>query len=308
MCWPPPGGQHTPHPALHSRAMAAIELVDDWSRTPAPLAEPLLERYLQRIGLARPSAPTLSALHDILWGHLAAFPFENFDALLGLPVTLAHEPLVEKLVDGQRGGYCFEQNILLGASLQALGYSVSLLAARGILGATGPRPRTHLALLIELGDGRRRLVDAGFGRASLRSPLELEPGRIQPVGRDEYRLVDHHGELAVQCRPIGAPHWTTLYLLDPRPLLPIDVEMANHFVATHPASHMKERPIVLRPVATGKRSLVGLRFVADEQDRQLDRDIAPAELDELLRSEFAIHLPETHLAVLNETGTAPNRD
>lgn len=271
--------------------MTAIELVDDWSHALEPLTAPLLDRYLDRIGVRRPAAPTETALAELLWAHVAAFPFENFDALLGRPVELDHESLVAKIVDGQRGGYCFEQNMLLGASLSAIGFSVRLLGARGILGATEPRPRTHLALLVDLPDGGGRLVDAGFGRTTLRAPLTFEPGCVQQLGGDEYRLVDRDGELVVQTRRASAPDWVSLYLLDPRPLLPIDVEMANHFVATHPRSHMKERPIVLRPLATGKRSLVGRRFVVDEAGRQVDRELEPDEFDAVLREEFGIVLP-----------------
>lgn len=270
--------------------MAAIELVDDWSHAPAPLTTLLLDRYLDRIGIRRPDAPTEIALAEVLWAHVAAFPFENFDALLGRPVELDHESLVAKFVDGRRGGYCFEQNMLLGASLSAIGFPVRLLGARGILGASEPRPRTHLALLVDLPDGRGRLVDAGFGRTTLRAPLTLEPGRVQRLGRDEYRLVDRDGELAVQTRPAGVTDWVSLYLLDPRPLLPIDVEMANHFVATHPKSHMKERAIVLRPLATGKRSLVGSRLVVEEDGRRVDRELEPEEFDAVLRDEFGIVL------------------
>lgn len=271
--------------------MAAIELLDDWSHAPAPLTTVLLERYLARIEVQQPEAPTETALAEVLWAHLTAFPFENFDALLGRPVDVDPESLVTKFVDGQRGGYCFEQNMLLGASLGAIGFPVRLLGARGILGASEPRPRTHLALLVDLPDGSGRLVDAGFGRTTLRSPLTLEPSQVQRLGSDEYRLVDRDGELAVQARRAGAPDWVSLYLLDPRPLLPIDVEMANHFVATHPKSHMKEQPIVLRPLATGKRSLVGRRFVAEEAGRQVDRELEPGEIDAVLRDEFGIFLP-----------------
>jgi N-hydroxyarylamine O-acetyltransferase len=56
---------------------------------------------------------------------------------LGRPIRLDLGSLQAKLVFGRRGGYCFEQNRLFAAALEALGFAVTPLAAR----AAGPTAR-----------------------------------------------------------------------------------------------------------------------------------------------------------------------
>ena len=77
------------------------------------------DAYFARIGYegkASVDLATLSALHAL---HPAAIVFENLDPLLGRPVPLDLAALQAKLVTGRRGGYCFEQNTLFKAVLEA---------------------------------------------------------------------------------------------------------------------------------------------------------------------------------------------
>ena len=87
-----------------------------------------LDAYLERIGLT--GRPSLAQLHR---AHLTSIPFENLDPHQGLPVSLEPGDLERKLVTERRGGYCFEQNLLLKAALEALG------AAGGRVPGTGSR-------------------------------------------------------------------------------------------------------------------------------------------------------------------------
>ena len=85
-----------------------------------------LGAYLERVGLT--GDPTLAQL-DL--AHATSIPFENLDPHQGLAVSLELDDLQRKLVAGRRGGYCFEQNLLLKAALEAaLGAEVELLLAR----------------------------------------------------------------------------------------------------------------------------------------------------------------------------------
>src|SRR5258707_15040569 len=98
-----------------------------------------LDAYLDRIGLERPPKPTLEALSVIVGAHCAAIPFENIDVLLGRPPKLDLVSLQARMVHGKRGGYFFEQNLLLRAGLRALGFAATGLIARVVRGLP-PRP------------------------------------------------------------------------------------------------------------------------------------------------------------------------
>ena len=104
--------------------------------------------YLRRIGYTEaPPAPTRAALFELQRRHLLAVPFENLDIHLGRRFTLDEPALFDKLVRRRRGGFCYEVNGLFARLLTALGYGVTLLAARVYRedGSLGPE-RDHLAL------------------------------------------------------------------------------------------------------------------------------------------------------------------
>src|SRR5688572_2362429 len=89
-----------------------------------------LDAYLARIGLTGKIAPDFETLQAVARQHATTIPFENLDVLLGRPISLEPAALLQKLVHGKRGGYCFEQNNLLLLALRAIGYDVTPLGAR----------------------------------------------------------------------------------------------------------------------------------------------------------------------------------
>jgi N-hydroxyarylamine O-acetyltransferase len=192
-----------------------------------------LDAYLARIGAVRPIAPSLDALRGLHQAHAAAIPFENLDVLLGRPIRLDLASLQAKLVAGRRGGYCFEQNTLFRAALEAIGFRVSALAARVCAGATAVRPRTHMLLRVELPEGAW-LADVGFGGDGLVHPLAFDDGKQLWIGAFGHRL-RREDELWVLQSNAGG-QWGDLYAFTLEPQHQVDFEMANHFTSTWPGS------------------------------------------------------------------------
>ena len=117
-------------------------------------------------------APTAATLAGVMRAHVAAIPFENLDVQLGRPTSRALPDIFAKLVARRRGGWCYEQNGLLGWALGELGFAVTPLAGGVMRLAAGDAVLgNHLALLVDLDDGPW-LVDAGFG-GSLAAPVRL---------------------------------------------------------------------------------------------------------------------------------------
>jgi arylamine N-acetyltransferase len=198
----------------------------------------LLDAYFTRIGLTMPVESTLDALRDIVAGHNRSIPFENLDPVTGIPVVdLSAEALADKLLGRRRGGYCYEQNGLLGYVLDDLGFGVQRLVGRVIWmqdDDTLPA-QTHQVLSVTLPDGDGPyLVDVGFGGQTLSSPIRLAPGQVQQTRHEPYRLLDHPEGFELQARVGGV--WESLYLLDPIPRPRIDLEVGSWYVSTYPES------------------------------------------------------------------------
>jgi N-hydroxyarylamine O-acetyltransferase len=239
-----------------------------------------LTAYLARIGVRRPPAPDLASLAAIQWAHVTTIPFENLDILLGRRIAIDLPSIVAKLVRGGRGGYCFEQNALLGAALEALGYGVTRLSARVRWHATGPSPRTHMLLAVDVpGETGRFLVDAGFGGACPTAPIPLADGVDVALHHDRCRLRAENDGLLFQLGIAG--EWADMYWFTLEPHTAIDYEVANHFTSTHPASRFMQGIVCARPTAEARVTLRGLelsrrrgaeveREVIDDADRLLD--------------------------------------
>ena len=131
-----------------------------------------LAGYFDRIGYAGQAEPTLEMLHALVAAHNRSIPFENLDPLMGIPVAdLGPAALTDKLVRRRRGGYCYEQNGLMGYVLAELGFGAQRLAGRVVW--MNPNPtlpvQTHQVLSVAVpGVDDRFLVDVGFGGPPLR--------------------------------------------------------------------------------------------------------------------------------------------
>ncbi|MGE2692938.1 arylamine N-acetyltransferase family protein [Mycolicibacterium pulveris] len=197
-----------------------------------------LAAYFDRTGYTGSTAPTVDTLHGLVAAHLRAIPFENLDPLMGRPVAdLSAAALGAKLVRRRRGGYCFEQNGLIGYVLKQLGYGVDRLGGRVVwMRDSDELPaQTHEALSVTVpGDDVRWLVDVGFGGQTLSSPIRLEAGPVQPTRHEPYRLQKHADGYLLESQI--RDQWQPLYMFGTHPQPRIDREVASWYVSTHPES------------------------------------------------------------------------
>jgi len=245
-----------------------------------------LDAYLARIGIC--DRPGLASVHR---AHVTSIPFENLDPRRGIPVSLELADLERKLVYQRRGGYCFEQNLLLKAALEALGHDVELLLARVRLGRPpdSPRPRTHLVLRVRA-DGAVWHADVGFGRGTLLEPIPFGPGGPHEQSGWRFRVVADGPELVLQTAQNG--EWIELYGFVPEPVPFIDVETSNWFTCTHPRS-----PFVTGLIVSAVRGDATRVSLSDWEGLALSEDnpaggtvtpVQPAEVGRLIATRFGL--------------------
>ncbi len=245
-----------------------------------------LDAYLARIGLQ--GRPSVAEVHR---AHITSIPFENLDPHCGLPVSLAVEDLERKLVAERRGGYCFEQNLLLKAALEALGAEVDLFLARVRFGAPSgvTRPRTHLVLRVRA-DGSDWHADVGFGSGSLLEPLPFGPGEEHVQSGWRFRVVEEGPALVLQTAQ--GDEWVDVYGFLAQPVPFVDLETSNWFTSTHPRSPFVTGLIVSAQADDGPRTLLSDRSeLALTVQTPAGTTVTPVERDavpELLATRFAL--------------------
>lgn len=194
--------------------------------------------YFDRIGYQGPAEPTVETVQALVASHNRSIPFENLDPVMGIPVAdLSAAALTDKLVHRHRGGYCYEQNGLMGYVLEELGFGVERLAGRVVwLNPDGPLPaQTHHVLSVTAPDvDGRLLVDVGFGGQTLTSPIRLEAGPVQQTRHEPYRIRERADGYQLEAEVRG--EWQPLYMFTARPQPRIDLEVGSWYVSTHPDS------------------------------------------------------------------------
>jgi len=251
-----------------------------------------LDAYLERIGYSGPRSATIGTLEAIHARHPRAIPFENLNPLLGWPVRLDPASLQQKLVREGRGGYCFEQNLLLYHALQTLGFAVRGLAARVRWNAPEGvvRARTHMLLLVDLDDGPY-VADVGFGGLTLTAPLRLQPDIEQATPHEPFRLIRAGDAFEMQAQVRGA--WGSLYRFDLQEQLQPDYELANWYVSNHPESQFVTALIAARADRDRRYALRNNELTVHHVNGRSERHVltSAASVRAALADAFGLTLP-----------------
>jgi N-hydroxyarylamine O-acetyltransferase len=252
-----------------------------------------LEAYFRRIGYTGARTATQECLRAVLVHHTRSIPFENLNPYLGLPVPLDTAALERKLVRQRRGGYCFEQNLLLGEVLRALGFRVTGLAARVTWNApeSAVSARTHMLLRIDL-DAGVHLADVGFGGMTLTGLLRLETEAEQPTPHEPFRLLAAGSDYIMQAK-VGEG-WKSLYRFDLQAQVLPDYEVTNWYLANHPDSRFVRNLVAARPTPEGRYALLNHELAFHRLGGASERRVleSVAELREVLTGRLLIELPD----------------
>jgi N-hydroxyarylamine O-acetyltransferase len=252
-----------------------------------------LDAYCGRIGYEGPREPTLDVLSALHALHPAAIPFENLDPLLGRPVSLDIDALQSKLLGQRRGGYCFEQNALFRAALEAMRFQISPLIARVVWMTPPDRPlggRNHMLLRVDL-PGGPYIADVGFGGQLASAPLKLVPGLEQPTAEAVFRLVAAGDAFVLETQlPVG---WTSLYRFTLEPAEDSDYELSNWYTSTHPTFLLTTNLLAERLTPEVRLSLFNTRLTRRTPDGRAEvvELSTPEALARTLESDFNLPPP-----------------
>lgn len=250
-----------------------------------------LEAYFERIRYDGPVHCSAEALCQLHRQQAFTIPFENLDIHLGFPITLDPAHLVAKLVDGKRGGYCYELNGLFELVLERLNFPFTTLAARNIMSGPPYPQKSHKVLLVEV-EQRAWLVDLGFGGTGLIEPIPLVVDTEFRQSSETFRL--RVGENAVYHLQRKLPEgWQSLYAFTLEVYYPADYRMMNYFNSTSPDSMFTCQRICAMPTPEARILLTDfelkIRSASGTIIRQIENEQA---YREVLLSYLGIVLPD----------------
>jgi N-hydroxyarylamine O-acetyltransferase len=265
-----------------------------------------LHGYLRRMGLdeSEPHQPDIATLRRWHTAHRETFLFENLTIQSGGRIDLAIDALERKFLDEGRGGYCFEHNTLFAAALKQAGFTPVTLLGRVRRGPPERWCRTHMVLRVEIGSDIW-LADVGFGGLGLLEPIPLRDGATSMQGGLEYALRRDRHLWILAMR--DARETIDLYEFSEDPQTPWDVEVANHFTATHPDSVFRRTLTIQRTTGDDRIMLRSTGLTRYRAGRISEQPVDRAALDSLARELFGIALPGGPLLFETaEGGLRPN--
>lgn len=244
----------------------------------------ILADYLQRIGFSGEVALNADSLCKLMRCHLQIIPFENLDVQAGKIVSLVPEDIVNKIVYGKRGGYCYEVNSLFAMALTALGFEYDIVGARPMF-YPHRRPKSHMVLVVKIGE-ERWLCDTGFGSFGLRAPIGLHQlGQVIQQDNETFMLdKNERGEFVLKALVKG--EWANQFGFDLYPMEIIDFSLANYYNSTHPDAVFVQRYLVMQQRPDGRTLLSGNQLKQLRGDQEMVTEITAEQLDEVLWQEF----------------------
>jgi len=254
-----------------------------------------LDAYLERVECPDVRRATEESLEALQRAQLTTIPFENFDILLGRGISVSPAAIIDKLVRHARGGYCFELNGLHVMALNALGFDARPLLARVHVSGS-PSGRSHQLSLVTIRQ-RQWITDVGFGGHTIRAPLPLEFDQPVSHDRETYRLtvVEPWG---IMLQAQLGDGWQDLYSFDLGHVTPADIEIANHFTATHPSSFFTWARVAALQSREGKVTLYNTTLKSVSGDQETLEEIAEGDAFlAMLRSRFGIDLDAGYAAL-----------
>ncbi len=245
-----------------------------------------LSPYFARIGFQGTASADFATLKRMMRCQLFSVPFENLDVQQGKIVSLVPEEIYCKIVERNRGGYCYEVNGLFALALGALGIPYQFVAARPM---TYPvrRPKTHVAIVVTI-EGEQWLCDLGFGSYGIREPLNLNwINREIRQDFDTFKL-SRSPEQNYLLQSFTDGVWKNLYEFNLSPQEWVDFEPANYMNSTHPDSIFVQWLMVVLQNPSGKEVLLGDRFQSVSEGKTKGWTVRREEIPMLLLQKFSL--------------------
>lgn len=247
-------------------------------------------KYLDRLQIDNFTKPDLTNLNLLHKNHLLNIPFENLNIHYNKKIVLDFKFLEYKILDNNRGGFCYELNGLFYKLLSELGYNIKMICA-GVYNDKGiPGPDyDHMALIVKISN-EEYLADVGFGDNFL-EPIKFELDTIQKDQVGFFKIVKHDEIYFELQRSADGINFKGEYLFK------VDEEKLENFQAmcnyhqTSPESHFTQKRICSKATANGRITLSGLKIIDTENGIRTETELKDEnEFLETLKKYFGIVL------------------
>lgn len=247
-----------------------------------------IKKYLSRFNASALTEPTYDTLCQLQQFHMQRIPFENFDVMRRKPIYLNLERIYKKIVDNNRGGYCYEVNGLFHWALGELGFDAQLGAAT-VRRPTGfwAKADTHVVILVKL--DKVYLTDVGFGDSNYH-PIPLD-GTVHTDVSGTYKVIQQDEQLYHLTRKDGSD-WIPLYQFSTEEKNIVDFHEGVVFNQVSKDSSFTHTDLATLATDKGRVTLSDQSLITKENNEIKKVDLSDDEKMNVLKDIFGIVLKE----------------
>ncbi len=244
--------------------------------------------YLKRIGATKPDVLDREALDKLVQAHHLSVPFEDLECnYLKNKVSLDPEVLFDKVVNKNRGGYCFELNGIFKNFLVALGFDAFSVFCRV---RSMERPVMHRGTFVRFDDGIY-FVDVGFGGPMPFGSVKLIDGVNQDIHGETFRFdkTDDYWWHLSRLNEAGEEESCLYMTTQPQP--DIEFESMNYYCCTNPEGRFVTVTLVNLRRPNGFYSITQRIFTSKIDGVKTEKEItSDDEFRSILKDHFNIVL------------------
>ncbi len=251
-----------------------------------------VENILERIEYTGPREPTLEVLTALQHAYLYTVPFENLDIHSQVKIKLDTQKFYEKIVKNNRGGFCYESNALFSYLLNALGFNVSILAAKMTVRNINSPGYSHMALKVKL--DQDYLVDVGNGQ-SVRDPMPIPGDVISRAEGIRYKVGEYSDNEYALFYRTEETDWLPRFVFSTDARRLEEFAIMCHYHQTSPDSVFTKQRLVTLATPDGRLTLTDDCLTVTENDNEITEPVeSKAQMEELLQKHFklAVQLPD----------------
>jgi N-hydroxyarylamine O-acetyltransferase len=246
------------------------------------------KNYLARINYRGKLEPTLAVLSELQLAHLLHVPFENLDIHNKVKIDLSKS--YEKVIDHNRGGFCYELNSVFFQLLKSIGYNVKMISARVFNNnsKTYGAEFDHLASIVKI-DAEEYLVDVGFGEFAFH-PLKVELNIEQEDARGIFKFEKGDENYWIVSKKNTEGEFVPEYKFSMIERKLDEFEAMCLYHQTSPQSHFTQNRICSLPTKEGRITLSNYTFKVTTNGNVEEKQLAnETEVTELLSKYFNIN-------------------
>ncbi|MDF1878152.1 arylamine N-acetyltransferase [Sulfurimonas sp. SAG-AH-194-C20] len=260
-----------------------------------------LKFYLDALDIQK-TGHTLEFIELLQKKHLSHFSFNNIAVLLGEEISLELNDIFKKIVQENRGGYCFEHNKLFYEVLNELGFDVLFVVGKVLL--TNEKidvAKTHRVTLLSFED-ELYLVDVGFGFICPNKPLSISSSTLN----NSY-IIEKNNDKTLSLRIQTPDGLLTLYMFDLQTYSEADCIMGNFY-----SSNYKDAAFVNNAVISLQHQDETLSFknnkyhIIKKNSNEIKEISSSSKLQKLFQDVFSIMLNNEEAQIVFNKGLRIN--